>query len=259
MCYWSYGLHDKYGEEEYGYYISHSAIIQSIESGFNVTLPSTFNKINLISKRGDWGLYTHKGDGTPYTEQEADFCYAKIYRPKSNASYVLSQSNLTFDESCYANGNSSVIIDKYEMYKINVNYSHNYQMIISSIYPVSVRMYDKHMQLMIDNPDNNYSNSSYSVIINPYLANGDIYYLRVSYQNSYNTGTIITHMHNYSYDYVWINYMRHNAICSCESVHSEMHIASGTPISPGSPYSECILCGGLVPITINAPEYGTNR
>ncbi len=58
---------------------------------------------------------------------------------------------------------------------------------------------------------------------------------------------------HHNYEYEWINYMRHSAECDCGDSRIEMHITSGVPVSPGSPYSECMLCGGLAMVTINAP------
>ena len=60
-------------------------------------------------------------------------------------------------------------------------------------------------------------------------------------------------VYTHNYTYTWQNYMKHNAACSCGDSHLEMHITNGVPISPGSPYSQCILCGGLVLVTINSP------
>ena len=53
--------------------------------------------------------------------------------------------------------------------------------------------------------------------------------------------------------------MRHNATCSCGDSHLEMHITNGVPISPGSPYSQCLLCGGLALVTINSPGNYVNK
>lgn len=61
--------------------------------------------------------------------------------------------------------------------------------------------------------------------------------------------------HNHSFSYTWTNYMMHSAVCACGESHSEMHVTTGVPISPGSPYSQCILCGGLALISINKPSF----
>ena len=231
----------------------HSGIVLSYDTSIPINnVCGNSNQVLVVSKWGDAGLYQHMGDYCPYTSSHGGSAdYVKYYRPRKNAAYTLSQSNPIFDESCTTVGDSYYTTDKYEMYELNINYSSNYQMIISSTYPVNVRLYDVHMQLLIDNPSNTYCNGTYSVTINPYLINTNVYYLRVSYQNANISGTIITHMHDYTY--TWMNYMRHNVTCACGDSYSEMHVANGTPISPGSPFSECVLCGGLVLVTINSP------
>ena len=66
-------------------------------------------------------------------------------------------------------------------------------------------------------------------------------------------------IYTHNYTYTWQNYMRHNATCSCGDSHLEMHITNGVPISPGSPYSQCLLCGGLALVTINSPGNYVNK
>ena len=66
-------------------------------------------------------------------------------------------------------------------------------------------------------------------------------------------------IYTHNYTYTWQNYMRHNATCSCGDSHLEMHITNGLPISPGSPYSQCLLCGGLALVTINSPGNSMNN
>ena len=202
------------------------------------------NQFTVKSKWGVAGVYQHKGDYCPYTSSAygnpAD--YIKLYRPRTNATYTLTQSNPFFEESLEVNNNSSSIIYKYEMYELNINYSSSYQMIISSSYPVNVRLYDVHMQLIINNPTNTYSNGTYSVIINPYLSSGNKYYLRVSYQNISNTGIIITHMHNYTY--TWVNYIKHRQSCNCGISGLQAHVVSPDAYNSGQQYATCLLCGG---------------
>lgn len=102
LSYWAYGEHYTNGYYEFGYYISHSAIILSIESGFNKNNITTLNKVDLISKWGTWGLYTHKGDESPYTESAAEFSHIEVYRPLVDDSYTLGNySSIINDLSFY--------------------------------------------------------------------------------------------------------------------------------------------------------------
>ena len=226
----------------------HSGIIVGLSGENSNGNCGDVNMYNVKSKWGMEGLYTHKGDECPYVINHGGSAdYVKYYRPRVNYSYTISQYSQNITRMSYPNGLSSEITDKYEMYELNVNYHKNYQVFVSSTYPLDVRLYDEHMQALINNPTNNYNSGYYHVSINPNLSVGR-YYLRVAYQDITNSGTIgtqiISHEHNYTYSYTWLNYNQHKANCACGMSHAEQHVVSAKSLVDDLEYVTCILCGG---------------
>ena len=246
LCYYAYGWHIDNGVYINGEYISHSAIILD-DNGLDVNDNDTLENVELVSKWGSFGVYVHNGDECPYGNLDSTFEYVKAYRPRVNYSYTLSEYSTTKTRTFSPNGLSNDILDKYEMYELNVNYQKNYQINASSNNSLDVRLYDEHMQILINNPTNTNSGGTYTVSINPNLSIGR-YYLRVAYQNiSYSgniTTQIISHTHSYTNSYTWLNYNQHRAYCACGSSHTELHVVSAKSLGDGLEYVTCILCGG---------------
>jgi len=246
LCYYAYGWHNVDGVYVNGEYISHSAIVLE-NNGLDVTDIDTLENVNLISKWNLYGVYVHNGDECPYGNLDSTFEYVKAYRPRVNYSYTLSEYSTTKTRTFSPNGLSNDILDKYEMYELNVNYQKNYPINVSSSYPLDVRLYDEHMQVLINNPTNTYNSGTYSVSINQNLSVGR-YYLRVAYKNTSYSGTITTqivgHTHSYNNSYTWLNYNQHRAYCTCGNSHTELHVASAKSLGDDLEYVTCILCGG---------------
>ena len=136
------------------------------------------------------------------------------------------------------------------------SYTPNYTKCNLKIYDISNSVYVKNVSKNSNTVFLEYMNSSSSnkqyridIVINGAKATGDI-----------ETGSFVYSLsHTHNYIYTWQNYMKHNVTCSCGESHLEMHITNGVPISPGSPYSQCELCGGLVLVTINSPSNSINK
>lgn len=177
-----------YGSWQYCDYISHSAIIITADITFDLDDTDTLEDIDLISKWGECGVYTHNGDECPYGTKDASFQYVTAYRPKTNASYTLSNYSSTINEAATISS-SHDNTNNYEMYELNVNYSKNYEFKIISIHTLDARLYDEHMQLISVN-DVDPNNNTFHLI--KQLINGKRYYLRIAYANEESTGTINT-------------------------------------------------------------------
>ena len=226
----------------------HSGIIVGLSGEVSNYNCGDVNMYIVESKWGMGGLYTHKGDECPYTiNHSGDADYVKYYRPRTTDAYNLSQFSSTETITLSLNGLSSDICEKYGMYELNVDYQKIYQINVASSYPLDVRLYDEHMQLLINNPVNTYSSETYIVSINPNLSVGR-YYLRVAYQNTSNSGNatveIVGHTHLYTNSYTWLNYNQHRAYCVCGSNRVEVHAVAAKSLSNDLEYLTCILCGG---------------
>ena len=227
----------------------HSGIIVNYDSSIMINnVCGNSNQVTVISKWGPAGLYQHMGDYCPYTSIHGGSAdYVKYYRPRTNDSYTLSQYSPTETIPLSINGLSSNITDKYGMYELNVNYQKNYQVNVSSSYPLDVRLYDEHMQVLINNPTNTYSSGTYTVSISQNLSVGR-YYLRVAYLNTLNSGNItvqiIGHTHLYTNSYTWVNYNQHRSFCVCGSNRLEVHAVAAKSLGDDLEYLTCILCGG---------------
>lgn len=173
-----------------------------------------------------------------------------ILKNYSNTTYSLNNTSFNYRNEKSIVSGYSYFNNKNGFYRLNVSNARNYIFNITSNYSFVAKLYDS------DFNEITYDATTITdgISINKYLYNG-LYYLRVFFQGS-QSGTITTQIlpaHQHSYNYTWLNYMNHNATCSCGDSHTEMHITNGTPVSPGSPYSQCLLCGGLALVTINSP------
>lgn len=57
-------------------------------------------------------------------------------------------------------------------------------------------------------------------------------------------GHTVSHIHDYTYSYTWLNYNQHRAYCTCGNSHTELHVVSAKSLGDGLEYVTCILCGG---------------
>ncbi len=166
----------------------HSGIV--IEYYQNITsnnICGNSNKVKVKSKWGPAGLYEHFGDYCPYTvAYGGDADYVKYYRPKTNNTYILDNYSETINNNIILIGTEQ-IVDSYQMYEINVNYTRNYEFVINANSALDVRLYDEHMQL-IDVLDINSNLNGVNIV--EQLYKNKIYYLRIAFVDSNLSGTV---------------------------------------------------------------------
>ena len=202
----------------------------------------------MKSKWGAWGLYLHNGDDCPYVEDTAaiilvdyydsqgnlvtdyayyssEFLYVKAYHPRINASYTLSNYSVTINESLTINA-STQLIDKYEMYELNVNYIKNYEFKIQANNSLDIRLYDEHMQLVTFNDLGNNSNDVHFIKT---LPNTKTYYLRVSYCDSDSTGTVSTQITSRTTTYLSYNTQNDILLNTYNNIHDYYYINNQGP------------------------------
>ncbi len=186
ICYWAYGWNYMKEEGEVGYYITHSAIV--VSGTINLSDNTTLSNLNLISKWGSCGVYTHNGDECPYGTKDLQFRYVKAYRPRTNNTYTLTNYSSTINNSLIVDLNTKKI-DLYKMYELDIKHTKYYEFKINTNDALDVRLYDEHMQLMnVLDLSNDLNNVHYI----EQLYNTKTYYLRVAYANEDSTGTINT-------------------------------------------------------------------
>lgn len=224
----------------------HSGIIVGLSGEEANNVCGDANKYIVQSKWAYAGLYTHRGDlciyAVDFNNNPTDVRY---YRPRTNASYNLtnpSNTPIVINETASIPSGSTNIVNKYEMYELNVNFQKSYQFDVNSNLPLDVRLYDSHMQLVDIAPTYNNNDISFN-------KNLDVgrYYLRVAYLNSNSSGTIsttITSSHTHNYRYTWMNYTQHRTRCSCGINATHQHVVSGEPLPIGEIYATCLLCNG---------------
>lgn len=199
----------------------HSGIIVGLSGESSNGNCGNVNMYNVKSKWGMEGLYTHKGDECPYTSSHGgDADYVMYYRPRTNASYTLSNYSSTINESLTIDS-STQLIDKYEMYELNVNYTKNYEFKIQANDLLDVRLYDEHMQLVSFNDLNN---NSHNVHFIKTLQNTKTYYLRVSYDDGESTGTISTQIASRTTAYLSYNTQNDILLNTYNGIHDYYYI-----------------------------------
>ncbi len=239
----------------------HSGIVVDYDPTIEINnICENANQVTVISKWGYAGLYEHKGDECPYTAYSPEYSNynyqylfaseIKFYRPRTNASYILSNNSPTINEFLIVPTNHQ-ITDEYEMYELNVNYSTDYEIEVSSNYALDVRLYDEHMQLITIDDLNASSNREHFIKT---LTNNKRYYLRVAYDDSSQIGTITTSIsrhtqHSYDDHYVWTSLTNHKSYCNCGSYINSPHVVSSSAYLSGLPSVPCLLCHGLASVS----------
>lgn len=251
LCYYSYGYNSTNGEHQLSEYITHSAIIESVDYGFDINDFSTLDKIHLISKWGEYGVYRHEADECDYgPTEDATFRYFRVYRPKTHNSYILTDTMNDINISKSMSGNGQ-IYSNYGMYELDVQNEGEYEIIIESNRSLDNRLYNVHM-----NKENlnliSSSSFSYKYILSLL---DDIYYLRTSYYTANYNGiiniNIKAHSHSFNNSFSWKNSLNHIAYCECDSYRLMPHaVEQGT--------TTCIQCGGQADIGINPYSLNTN-
>ena len=249
ICYWSEGEIYINDVKTYGYYISHSGIVLS--GNIDVYDNSTLSNINLISKWGNYGVYTYNGNECPYGIRDLDFRYVRAYRPRTDNVYNLSRNMNKTSVSKTINSNG-MITDKYGMYELTVNENGDYLITIESNNTLdnklfNVNMNNKSMTLLSSN------SNVYKYSIN--LSSG-IYYLRTAYSNLNNSGIISVSIesHSHSYEMQYYNYKWHKLTCECgqTSGNNQVHSILQSSIIDER-YAPCIGCGYMLDLNSDMP------
>ncbi len=244
LCYINKGFYNKDTVfDSYGEYISHSAIIQNVGSGFDINnIENTFHELDVISKWGAYGLYTHSAENCPYVE--GDFVRVEIYKPNYHMSDTITAS--------YTSGNYAKIINNedvfnsYMLIEINSRTNRYYDIEISGSSSLTVKFYDANMQRVLYDPVQ-VADSYYKYNLN---FNNKTYYIRVNLTSSSESGSIsiiINYHASHNFSYQSINDQYHILTCPCgvTSGSQSLHIAD---ISGSSGlYKPCIYCGHLIP------------
>ena len=255
LCYWYYGYNSMPGFQTIDYFIGHSAIVTSVSDSFDITDYDTLEYINLISKWGYAGLYGHRGDRCPYAE-DFQFVYLKAYRPRITESILLTNPTqnitTTTTKTCTIPQNSN-ISNNYSLYELNIGYSYNFDFCISSSNQLEIKLYSIQMQETTISLNSIYENGIYNYYFSSYLMSY-IHYLRVSFLNNNDFGTITTniychHYHNIT-SYEWYNLTYHHSICSCGFIN-ENHVMPSNSLKKFPKLYTCALCGG--PASISTP------
>ena len=163
---------------------------------------------------------------------------------------IIASYNVTIPAKTEISINANWVINSTNVTPGSSSYTPAYTKCYLKIYDISNSVYIKSVSKNSNTGFLEYMNSS----SNSKLCRIDIVINGIKATGGVEAGSFVysfSHTHNYTY--TWQNYMKHNATCTCGDSHLEMHITNGVPISPGSPYSQCLLCGGLALVTINSP------
>ena len=130
-------------------------------------------------------------------------------------------------------------------YKLNVNCTHEYSFNVTSNYGTIIKLYDASFNEL----QYTASNITNGIRATAQLLPGT-YYLRVSFQNINNYGTIHinicdeNHIHSYPPSYTWYSLAQHRKTCSCGSHIAKAHVVDENNVHPGVGLPECIICHG---------------
>ena len=236
----------------------HSGIVESINDVQVNNICGNSSLVNVISKWGAHGLFSHRGDYCPYTSTfNGDADYVKYYRPRTNETFNLTNPSTnttqTIQRNCSVSQNSNNT-NNYAMYELDIEYRKDYEFEVSSNHELDVRLYDEHMQLINTYPNITYENGiyTYDIVREMYIGT---YYLRVAYDDSSDYGTIATsifnaHKHYYHDHYSWQSFIQHKAYCACGTYANRPHVTSSNAFQNGEQYAECSECHGLASVGI---------
>lgn len=137
----------------------------------------------------------------------------------------------------------------------------NYDFIISSTYPLEVKLYDKNFNEISISLLSTNSNKTKTFSKN--LLAGT-YYLKTNYVSNYVEGTInisiIGEEHTHSYTMQYFNYKWHALTCECGEIIGsyECHAILSSSITNGK-YAICIGCNHLLDLSIDEALIGGNN
>lgn len=248
----------------------HSGVVIAKTEGISNNICGNSNLVTVRSKWGEWGLYEHRGDQCPYTSTYGGSAvYVKYYRVHFNESVSLSNPSQNTTQIIEEENNVAIFTqppdfiqtNHYAMFELNINYAKYYSFEITADYYLEVNLFKGPMVEMSINNATVIENGVYKVAFN-YYATPDVYYLRVTYENSSSSGTINTkiineHSHNYS-TYVWYSYTKHYRMCTCNSSFLTGHVVSQNAYNQGGQYATCLLCNGLASIGFIGPMNQNN-
>lgn len=173
----------------------HSGIVDSVHSYVlpsspYITVCGDAYKVKVKSKWGEKGLFIHEGYYCPYTTVLSDPCedaeYVKFYRPRTHASYTISDYK-SLVKDIFLTSEEFDNTNNYEMYELSSEYTKSYSFTISSSILFDVKLYKQNMEETETIIDINPSN--YILSFDSTLNSSEIYYLKVISTNN-DTGTI---------------------------------------------------------------------
>lgn len=243
----------------------HSGIVIGKTIGVSNNICGNSDLVTVRSKWGEWALYEHQGDQCPYTgPYGGSATYVKYFRPHINQTILISNPSNNPSQIIERNNYVTQYVygqtNYYAMFKLNISSFKTYSFEITvNNYYLDIRLYEGLMHEVSIDTTTTYENGVCQVSFNKYM-NHD-YYLRVSLENTYGSGTIHTriinpHSHSYNYDYLWYSLTLHQASCICGTNQLEPHVVSMRAL--GNQYSTCLLCGGLASIGMIGP-FSTNE
>lgn len=239
----------------------HSGVVIAKTEGISNNVCGNSDLVTVRSKWGPWALYEHRGDQCPYTSTYGgDATYVKYYRVHTNESIPLSNPSQNTPQIINIDNYVTVLpnvfgqTSHYAMYELNISYAKSYSFEIIADYYLDVSLFKGPMVEVNINNATIYENGVYKVAFNCY-ATPNLYYLRVTYENSSHAGTIYTtitnlHTHSYSNSFFWYDYTKHYANCVCSASTFDPHVVSANAYNKGIQYAICLLCHGLASIGI---------
>ena len=240
-------------------YLSNSAIVTSVENGFNIDNLNTLKYVKLISKWGDGGLYEHTGDNHPYAKDwnhklngyvdtlhftdldsslvDDGLFYIKAYTPNINDEKSI---GLTLNPIFFEN---ELSLNDCLLYKLNIFASSKIIIKASSNQSVDVKLYDQHMMLECDNYSINNNNTTMITDITD-----GVHFISIKFLNSNYAGSVHTNIVR-QYDE---EASRNGLLADINAVGSEVHLNNG--LSNGDTITEGFTrCLSLNP-TIESPK-----
>lgn len=236
----------------------HSGIVTSVNDSLVNDVCGMASLVNVTSKWGRHGLFSHRGDICPYVATYSGGAdYVKFYRPRTNAVYSLSKTMDTLSISRAINGSGS-IVDKYGMYELNVTQTGLYTIRVNATKALNNGLYTANMNLVqIGWSTSGAGNYTYTMRMP-----AGTFYLRTEYTDATDSGTISIHIepHTHRYDcWTYKDHSTHVECCSCglkgtaTGVHS---IRSSDAVNGKAP---CLVCGYVLDLRFDAAEVPFQR
>lgn len=245
-------------DEDSEYQNLHSGIIVGLSGETSNGVCSDANRFIVQSKWGMNGMYAHKGDECPYTSTYGGTAdEVRYYRPRANSSCNLLTSMNTLSLTRTVSGSGS-ITNTYGMYELNVTEAGRYTFTIRADDTLDNRLYNVHMNQV----QMTLLSSEEGTYIYDFNLSAGIYYLRVAYADTTNSGTISINIkpHTHSYDQ-WTYYTNGTHIESCccgkKGTATAVHAVRQSAIVNNR--ANCLGCGYLLDLNFDFSEITPER